>query len=59
MKCLNSNQSVKEFNENLKDGLKYGFILSNADDIKLIIELTYNLNYYLTYFVSAYGQEEN
>ena len=39
MKCLNSNQSVKEFNENFKDRLKYGLLLSNADDIKLIIEL--------------------
>lgn len=59
MKSLSSKQSVKEFNEDLKEGLKHGFILTNTEDMKLIIELAYNLNYYLTYFITAYGKEED
>lgn len=63
MKYFDSNkQTVKEFNEILKDGLEHGFILSTKEDLKLIIELTYNLNYYLNYFISAtqlYGEEKD
>lgn len=59
MKYLSSKQNVKEFNDTLKEGIKYGFILSDQKDINFIIELAYNLNYYLTYFVEAYGKEED
>ena len=63
MKYLDSkHQSAEEFNEILKDGLKTGFILANKDDINFMIELAYNLNYYLNYFISAsqiYGEEKS
>ena len=59
MKYLRKSQTVEEFNEILKEGLKNGFILSDPNDIKLIIELAYNLNYYLTYFIEAYGKENS
>ena len=63
MKYLDSkHQFAEEFNEILKDGLKTGFILANKDDIKFMIELAYNLNYYLNYFISAsqvYGEENS
>lgn len=63
MKYLDSkHQSAEEFNKILKDGLKTGFILANKDDIKFMIELAYNLNYYLNYFISAsqvYGEENS
>jgi len=62
MKYLDSNkQTAREFNQILKDGLKTGVILNTKEDLKFMIELAYNLNYYLTYFITAaqlYGQEE-
>ena len=63
MKYLDSkHQSAEEFNKILKDGLETGFILANKDDINFMIELAYNLNYYLNYFISAsqiYGEEKS
>jgi hypothetical protein len=41
--------------------METGVILSREEDIKFMIELAYNLNYYLTYFISAaqvYGKKE-
>jgi hypothetical protein len=55
-------QTAKEFNDILKEGMKTGVILSRKEDIKFMIELAYNLNYYLTYFISAsqvYGKKES
>lgn len=54
-------QTAKEFNDILKEGMATGIILSREEDIKFMIELAYNLNYYLTYFISAsqvYGEKE-
>jgi hypothetical protein len=63
MKYLDSEkQTAKEFNSILKEGMETGIILSREEDIKFMIELAYNLNYYLTYFISAaqiYGKKEN
>ena len=63
MKYLDSEkQTAKEFNNILKEGMETGIILSREEDIKFMIELAYNLNYYLTYFISAaqiYGKKEN
>ena len=59
---INRNQTIEEFNETLKEGIKNGLILHNIDDIKIIIELAYNLDYFLTYFKNAadiYGKENN
>ena len=62
MKYLDSNkQTAREFNNILKEGIKTGFVLNTQEDLKFMIELSYNLNYYLTYFISAaqlYGQEK-
>lgn len=62
MKYLDSNkQTAKEFNSILKEGIKSGCVLNTQEDLKFMIELAYNLNYYLTYFISAaqlYGQEK-
>lgn len=62
MKYLDSEkQTAKEFNDILKEGMETGVILSREEDIKFMIEFAYNLNYYLTYFISAaqlYGKEE-
>ena len=63
MKYLNKNTTIEEANEIIKEGLKEtGFILTDKRDIKFIVELTYNLNQYLTYFIAMadlYGEEEN
>ena len=63
MKYLDSNkQTVKEFNGILKEGLKSGVVLRTQEDLKLMIELAYNLDYYLTYFISTaqlYDQEKD
>ena len=63
MKYLDSNkQTAREFNDILKEGFSTGFILSTQEDIKFMIELAYNLNYYLTYFISAsqiYGEKSD
>ena len=63
MKYLDSNkQTAKEFNDILKEGFNTGFILSTQEDIKFMIELAYNLNHYLTYFISAsqiYGEKSD
>lgn len=62
MRYLDSEkQTAKEFNDILKEGMATGMILSREEDIKFMIELAYNLNYYLTYFISAaqvYGEKE-
>ena len=62
MRYLDSKkQTAKEFNDILKEGMATGIILSREEDIKFMIELAYNLNYYLTYFISAaqvYGEKE-
>ena len=46
-------QTVKEFNENLKDGIEHGVILSDIKDLSLITELCANLALYLKYFVEC------
>ena len=53
MKYLSKNQTVKEFNDTLKDGLKHGVILSDIKDLSLITELCANLVLYLKYFVEC------
>lgn len=61
MKSLNSDLSVKKFNEILKEGIDVGFIIPK-DDLKVMIELAYNLNYSLTYLINQaelYGEEES
>lgn len=57
MKRLSSSQSVKEFNETLKEGIKYGFILKNSD-LNFLKELYVNLTYYFTFFISAEAVHE-
>lgn len=63
MKYLNKDTTIEEANEIIKDGLKEtGFILTDKRDIKFIVELTYNLNQYLTYFIAMadlYDKEED
>ena len=59
---INRHQTIEEFNEILKEGIKNGLVLHNADDINIIIELAYNLDYFLTYFKNAaniYGEEKS
>lgn len=59
---ISRNQTIEEFNEILKEGIKNGLVLYNADDINIIIELAYNLDYFLTYFKNAaniYGEEKS
>ena len=62
MKYLNSNkQTAKEFNEILKEGIKSGCVLNTQEDLRFMIELAYNLDYFLTYFIAStqlYGQEK-
>lgn len=62
MNYLDSNkQTAKEFNNILRESIKSGCILNTQEDLKFMIELAYNLNYYLTYFISAaqlYDQEK-
>lgn len=53
MKYLSKNQTVKEFNDTLKDGLEHGVILSDIKDLNLITELCANLVLYLKYFVEC------
>jgi hypothetical protein len=63
MKYLDSNkQTAREFNKILKEGIENGFVLNTQEDLKFMIELAYNLNYYLTYFIEStqlYGEKEN
>ena len=59
---ISRNQTIEEFNEILKEGIKNGLVLHNANDINIIIELAYNLDYFLTYFKNAadiYGKKES
>jgi hypothetical protein len=53
MKYLSKNQTVKEFNDTLKEGLEHGIILSDIKDLSLITELCANLVLYLKYFVEC------
>ena len=53
MKYLSKNQTVKEFNDTLKEGLEHGVILSDIKDLNLIIELCTNLVLYLKYFLEC------
>ena len=43
MKYLSRNNTIKEFNDILKDGLEHGYILKDIEDEELIIELYNNL----------------
>lgn len=52
MKHLNFKQTVDEFSDALEEGLEYGFVLDNKEDINKIFKLTANLLYYTTYFVA-------
>ena len=47
MKVLNIKQTVSEFNENLKEGIKVGGLLVDLDQYDTIVELSENLNYCL------------
>ena len=61
MKSLNSDVSVKEFNEILREGIDAGFIIPK-DDLKVMIELAYNLSYSLIYLINQvklYDEEES
>lgn len=51
MKCLKSSQTVKEFNETLKEGFQQGFILQDSD-LDFLKELYVNLAYYFTFFIA-------
>lgn len=57
MKILSINQSVKEFNEDLIDGIEHGFVLSKEDN-EVLIELCANLIYYLKYFITSNNVEK-
>lgn len=43
MKYLSRNNTIKEFNDILKDGLEHGYILKDIEDEELITELYNNL----------------
>ena len=43
MKYLSRNNTIKEFNDILKDGLEHGYILKDIEDEELILELYNNL----------------
>lgn len=58
MKVLNINQSVKEFNDLLREGIEHGFILNKVEDNQVLIELCANLIFYLKYFVIASNAKE-
>ena len=57
MKVLDLNKSVKEFNEDLKDGMEYGCVINNIKDNKILVELCANLIYYLKYFIANAEKE--
>ena len=46
---ISEEQSVKEFNKSLKEGIKHGFILREGE-IGFLKELKDNLVYYFTFF---------
>lgn len=52
MKCLNKKNTIEEFNDILKEGLEFGFILTDSEDIGLITELYNNLTNYFLFFKS-------
>ncbi len=58
MKCLKSSQTIKEFNETLKEGFEQGFILQDSD-LDFLKELYVNLAYYFTFFVVSNGKKES
>ena len=52
MRCLSKNNTIKEFNDILKEGLEYGFILKNIEDENLILELYNNLTHMFKFYKS-------
>lgn len=62
MRQLTKDTSLEEANEILKEGLEKNGFISNLSDTKFYVELTYNLNRYLAYFIgmaNLYGKENN
>ena len=59
MKVLDLNKSIREFNEDLREGMEQGFVLNKIEDSKVLIELCANLVCYVQYFLAAsYGKEK-
>ena len=63
MKYLSIDQSVKEFNDNLRYGIEHGVILKTNKELQLMAELYTNLACYFTFFITAeelnhYGKKE-
>ena len=53
MKVLDVNRPLKEFHEDLQEGLEFGFILADSQTLTLMAQLYNNLDYYFTYFKAA------
>ena len=49
MKYLSKKNTIEEFNDILKEGLEFGFILTDSEDIGLITELYNNLTNYFSF----------
>lgn len=50
MNILNIRDSVKEFNEKLREGISIGGVLLNKDDFNTVLDLYNNLGHYFLYF---------
>lgn len=57
MKVLSINQSVKEFNEDLRAGLEEGFTLKNSE-VGTLVELCSNLIYYFKWYAAQESRTE-
>lgn len=53
MKYLSSNQTVKEFNQSLKEGMEQGIILVDPGTLSFLKEIYTNLEYYFKFFKEA------
>ena len=52
MRYLSKNNTIEEFNNILKEGLEYGYILKDVEDEDLILELYNNLTKMFKFYKS-------
>ena len=59
MKCLSRTNTIEEFNDILAEGVEYGFILADANDLDLIRNIYSNLQKCLVFINEKFNLERS
>ena len=59
MKCLSRTNTIEEFNDILAEGVEYGFILADINDLDLIRNIYSNLQKCLVFINEKFNLERS